>query len=52
MSDISVIGLGAMGTALAIALINAGRDVAVWNRSREKMEPLVTKGGTGSAKHY
>lgn len=44
MSGISVVGLGAMGTALATALIKAGQSVTVWNRSREKMEPLVARG--------
>ena len=44
MSDISVVGLGAMGSALARALVDAGRDVTVWNRSPEKMQPLVDQG--------
>jgi 3-hydroxyisobutyrate dehydrogenase-like beta-hydroxyacid dehydrogenase len=44
MSDISVIGLGAMGSALARALVSAGRDVTVWNRSLEKMETLKALG--------
>ena len=47
MSDITVVGLGAMGTALAQTLLNAGRDVAVWNRSPEKMESLVAQGAHG-----
>lgn len=44
MSDISVVGLGAMGSALARALISAGREVTVWNRSRARMQPLITLG--------
>lgn len=44
MSDISVIGLGAMGTALARSLIRAGHRVTVWNRSAEKAAPLVAEG--------
>lgn len=44
MTDISVVGLGAMGTALAMALLDAGRDVTVWNRTAEKMQPLVAAG--------
>ncbi len=44
MSDISVVGLGAMGAALARALIKAGRDVTVWNRSPDKMQPLAALG--------
>ncbi len=44
MSEISVIGLGAMGSALARALLNAGYSVTVWNRTPQKMEPLATLG--------
>lgn len=36
MKDISVIGLGKMGTALAAALLRGGHRVTVWNRSPEK----------------
>ncbi len=44
MSEISVIGLGAMGAALAQAQLKAGHNVTVWNRTPEKMEPLVALG--------
>ncbi|WP_406635251.1 NAD(P)-binding domain-containing protein [Amycolatopsis sp. WGS_07] len=40
----TVLGLGAMGSALAGALLAAGRPVTVWNRSADKAEPLVAKG--------
>jgi len=46
-SDVSVLGLGAMGTALARTLVDAGRNVTVWNRSPDKMEPLVALGAQG-----
>ena len=46
-SDVTVVGLGAMGTALATALIDAGRSVTVWNRSSDKLKPLVELGATG-----
>ena len=36
MSDISVIGLGLMGGALAHAIARAGHELTVWNRSPEK----------------
>ncbi len=51
MSDISVIGLGAMGGALAHTLLQNGYAVTVWNRTAEKAEPLVAAGATvaGSA---
>lgn len=42
--QVSVIGLGAMGSALARTLVGAGHLVTVWNRSSEKAEPLVAEG--------
>lgn len=48
-SDITVVGLGAMGTALATALMKAGREVTVWNRSAEKMQPLADQGSRAEA---
>ncbi len=47
MSDITVVGLGLMGTALANTLLSAGHDISVWNRTREKMEPLISAGAHG-----
>lgn len=44
VSDISMIGLGALGTALAKAQVRAGHDVTVWNRSPQRMTPLVELG--------
>ena len=44
MSKISVIGLGAMGTALAQAQLRAVHDVTVWNRTPQKMESLAALG--------
>ncbi|MDH3669417.1 MAG: NAD(P)-binding domain-containing protein [Paracoccaceae bacterium] len=41
---VTVLGLGMMGAALAEALLNAGHDVTVWNRSPEKAEALARKG--------
>jgi len=49
MTDISVIGLGAMGSALARAQIKAGRSVTVWNRTAEKAAALVSEGATLAA---
>ena len=49
MSDISMIGLGAMGTALAKALLKAGHGVTVWNRTPRKMAPLEALGAKGAA---
>jgi 3-hydroxyisobutyrate dehydrogenase len=39
------IGAGRMGTPMAERLIKAGHDVAIWNRTRAKAEPLATIGG-------
>ena len=44
MSEISVIGLGSMGSTLAKTLLSAGHGVTVWNRSQEKAELLATDG--------
>jgi 3-hydroxyisobutyrate dehydrogenase len=38
------IGTGRMGYELAARLLRAGCDVAVWNRTREKAEPLAELG--------
>src|SRR4051794_24790662 len=40
------IGAGRMGFALASRLLEAGHDVAVWNRTRAKAEPLAEQGAT------
>ena len=44
MSEVTVIGLGNMGSALARALLKNGRAVTAWNRSPEKAAPLVDAG--------
>jgi 3-hydroxyisobutyrate dehydrogenase-like beta-hydroxyacid dehydrogenase len=38
------IGLGAMGAPMATNLLKAGHELAVWNRSPEKVDPLVEVG--------
>lgn len=45
---VGVIGLGLMGTALAERLLDAGYDVEVYNRTREKADPLVARGARWS----
>lgn len=44
MSEVTVIGLGEMGSALAAAFLRAGRKVTVWNRTRAKATALVEAG--------
>ncbi|RDL50785.1 3-sulfolactaldehyde reductase [Ensifer sp. M14] len=41
---ISILGLGAMGTALANALIDAGNVMNVWNRTQTRADALVARG--------
>ncbi|WP_414443645.1 NAD(P)-dependent oxidoreductase [Burkholderia sp. 22PA0106] len=42
--DIGFVGLGEMGGAIALNLLKAGHRVRVWNRSPEKVAPLVEAG--------
>jgi 3-hydroxyisobutyrate dehydrogenase-like beta-hydroxyacid dehydrogenase len=42
--NVSMIGLGAMGSALAKALLRDGYRVTVWNRTSSKADPLVEEG--------
>ncbi|MBK1783084.1 NAD(P)-dependent oxidoreductase [Prauserella cavernicola] len=46
---VTVLGLGAMGTALARALLGAGHPVTAWNRTAAKAEPLVELGAARAA---
>ena len=46
MSTIAVLGLGAMGRAIAQRLLEAGHDLSVWNRTPGRDEELVTAGAT------
>ena len=45
---VGVIGLGLLGSALCERLLGAGFDVAAWNRSRDKAEPLLARGARWS----
>ncbi|MFB9477505.1 NAD(P)-dependent oxidoreductase [Nonomuraea salmonea] len=47
--NISVLGLGLMGTALAKSLLAAGHQVTVWNRTPAKADPLVAEGAKQAA---
>ena len=49
MGEISVLGLGLMGTALGEALIRGGHKVTVWNRSSAKADALVSLGADSAA---
>jgi 3-hydroxyisobutyrate dehydrogenase len=43
-ATVAVLGTGIMGAAMARNLIEAGMEVRVWNRTREKAEPLAQSG--------
>ncbi|MFJ3955308.1 NAD(P)-dependent oxidoreductase [Streptomyces libani] len=43
-TPVTVLGLGAMGSALAGALVRAGHPTTVWNRTPGKAEALVARG--------
>jgi 3-hydroxyisobutyrate dehydrogenase-like beta-hydroxyacid dehydrogenase len=46
MASVGVIGLGAMGSRVALRLLDAGHRVIVWNRTSAKAVPLVHRGAT------
>ena len=41
---VSVLGMGAMGSRMAEALLRAGHSVTVWNRTAARAQPLVDQG--------
>src|SRR2546423_975999 len=44
MAGIAFLGLGRMGARMGTRLLDAGHDLTVWNRSKEKAEPLAERG--------
>ncbi|WP_086827116.1 NAD(P)-dependent oxidoreductase [Allokutzneria sp. NRRL B-24872] len=46
---VSLIGLGAMGSALAAAFLKAGHRTTVWNRTAAKADDLVSNGAARAA---
>ena len=46
MSELTLIGLGAMGNAIARTLLEQGCDLTVWNRSADKAAELAASGAT------
>ena len=47
-APVGVVGLGLMGRAIAERLLDAGRDVRVWNRTPGRAGPLLERGATWS----
>ncbi|MFF9091972.1 NAD(P)-dependent oxidoreductase [Streptomyces sp. NPDC014802] len=48
-SPITLLGTGAMGTALGRAWLAAGHPVTVWNRTAARAQPLAAEGATVAA---
>lgn len=48
MTNIAFIGLGIMGSPMAVHLANAGHTLVGYNRSPDKTQPLVDAGGTAA----
>ena len=44
MGEVSLLGLGDMGFALADTIAKAGHDTIVWNRTKERAAPLLERG--------
>ena len=38
---IGFLGLGKMGTPMALRLLGAGHELAVWNRTEGRAEPVI-----------
>src|SRR5262249_37314281 len=47
--QIGIAGIGKMGAAIAQRLIEVGHTVAVWNRSADKLKPVIAAGATAAA---
>jgi 3-hydroxyisobutyrate dehydrogenase-like beta-hydroxyacid dehydrogenase len=47
-AGVTVLGLGAMGSALAATLLDAGHDTTVWNRTPERAAALSARGATAA----
>jgi 3-hydroxyisobutyrate dehydrogenase-like beta-hydroxyacid dehydrogenase len=46
---IGFLGLGSMGTPMALRLLAAGYELSVWNRSEERTKPLIQEGAIAAA---
>jgi len=46
---IGFLGLGNMGTPMALGLLAAGHELSVWNRSEERTKPLIHEGAIAAA---
>ena len=39
------IGLGTMGLPMSLNLLNAGNNLAIWGRNKQKLKDAITAGG-------
>ena len=46
---IGFLGLGNMGTPMALRLLATGHELSVWNRSEERTKPLIQEGAIAAA---
>jgi len=46
---VAVLGLGAMGSRIAGRLLDTGHEVVVWNRSLNKVAPLIARGAIAAS---
>jgi 3-hydroxyisobutyrate dehydrogenase-like beta-hydroxyacid dehydrogenase len=46
---IGFLGLGNMGTPMALRLLAAGHELSVWNRTEERTKPLIHQGAIAAA---
>lgn len=46
---IGFLGLGTMGTPMALRLIAAGHELSVWNRTEARTEPVIREGAIAAA---
>jgi 3-hydroxyisobutyrate dehydrogenase-like beta-hydroxyacid dehydrogenase len=46
---IGFLGLGSMGTPMALRLLAAGHELSVWNRSEARTKPLIHEGAIAAA---
>jgi 3-hydroxyisobutyrate dehydrogenase-like beta-hydroxyacid dehydrogenase len=49
MAKLGFLGLGIMGGSMALRLIEAGHEVALWSFSSDKVQTLASNGGTACA---
>ena len=52
MKNVTLIGLGTMGTGMARQLLKAGFDLTVFNRTAEKAAALVAEGAKTAVSPY